>query len=282
MVETLHTLAEKYETRDFIVGDPSWFMHQVEKEADKELIAFIASALSYGSRKQFLPKIQLLLDDISHYYAETTNYKDMAMTKLWLIDERYKYLLNDSSQSFYRLYSHSTFRKFLDVLREMVIQYGSIKDFLIAKNNITEGKKISGLDAIKNITLWFYDNGSIGVIPKDTASSCKRVCMFLRWMVRKGSPVDIGIWSDIISQESLIIPMDTHVVQEAIKMKLITSRSTSMSNALKLTQELKKVFPDDPTKGDFALFGLGVDEELRRVDENNRINSSTELKLSQD
>jgi uncharacterized protein (TIGR02757 family) len=83
--------------------------------------------------------------------------------------------------------------------------------------------------------------------------------MFLRWMVRDDSPVDLGLWKDIIDKRTLIIPMDTHVMQEANKLGLINSKTASMSSAMKLTAKLKEVFPDDPLKGDFALFGVGVD-----------------------
>ena len=61
-MERLKELAEKYETKDFLNGDPSWFMHQVEGKLNQETFAFIASCLSYGSRKQFFPKIQYILD----------------------------------------------------------------------------------------------------------------------------------------------------------------------------------------------------------------------------
>ena len=84
--------------------------------------------------------------------------------------------------------------------------------------------------------------------------------MFLRWMVRDNSPVDLGLWSDLIDKSTLIIPMDTHVLQEAERLGLITSKCTSMSAAMKLSQKLSEIWPDDPTKGDFALFGLGVDK----------------------
>ena len=113
---------------------------------------------------------------------------------------------------------------------------------------------------IKAITNWFSNYKENKLIPKDTVSACKRICMFLRWMVRDNSPVDLGIWSDFIDKRTLIIPMDTHVVNEAIALKLIDSLSTSMSNAIKLTKRLSKTFPDDPLKGDFALFGYGVNK----------------------
>ena len=60
--EILKALAERYETADFIVGDPSWWMHQVSGAANQEATAFVASALSYGSRSQFMPRIGQLLE----------------------------------------------------------------------------------------------------------------------------------------------------------------------------------------------------------------------------
>jgi uncharacterized protein (TIGR02757 family) len=83
-------------------------------------------------------------------------------------------------------------------------------------------------------------------------------------MVRDGSEVDLGLWSDIIDKRTLIIPMDTHVVHVALRLGLITSRSTSMANALRLSAVLRRVFPDDPLKGDFALFGTGIEAALSR------------------
>lgn len=238
----LKFLASKYERKEFLDGDPSWFMHQVEGDANKELLAFIASAISYGSRKQFLPKIQFILDA-----SKGEPYQ-------WIVLGEYREYFPDDNTCFYRLYSNSTFLYFLDALAQLVRDYGSIKQFL--QEHMTGSEAI---EAIELITRWFAEHNSIGVIPKNTCSSCKRVCMFLRWMVRDDSPVDLGLWSDIIDKSTLIIPMDTHVVQEANKLGLLNTKSTSMNTAIKLTKKLKETFPDDPTKGDFALFGMGVD-----------------------
>ena len=106
----------------------------------------------------------------------------------------------------------------------------------------------------------FAAYGASKVVPKNTASACKRVCMFLRWMVRGGSPVDLGLWADIIDRRTLVMPLDTHVVQEARRMGLLTGGTASMAAARRLTDAMLRIFPDDPLRGDFALFGLGVDE----------------------
>ncbi len=83
--------------------------------------------------------------------------------------------------------------------------------------------------------------------------------MFLRWMVRRDSPVDLGLWK-WADPASLLIPLDTHVMQEAAKLGLIPPASTaSRKTAELLTAALNEAFPGDPCRGDFALFGLGVD-----------------------
>lgn len=240
--DTLITLAERYETRDFIVGDPSWWMHQVSGALNQEATAFVASVLSYGSRAQFMPKTGLLLD-----YAEG----DMDS---WLRTGAYadRFAAGDK-QCFYRLYNNDTMRRFFDAYRDMLTQHGSMGEFIS-----TLHAPVTALQALEAICQWFSSHGVSVVVPKDTTSACKRVCMFLRWMVRDGSPVDLGLWKDFIDKRTLIIPLDTHVVSEAMKLGLLSSRCASMSAALRLTDAMREAFPDDPLRGDFALFGYGV------------------------
>ena len=89
--------------------------------------------------------------------------------------------------------------------------------------------------------------------------------MMLRWLVRKDSPVDLGIWT-WFSQENLLMPLDTHVMSESYKLNLLLKtpsgkeKSASLKTAIILTEVMKEVFPLDPVRADFALFGLGVDE----------------------
>ncbi len=233
----LRELAEKYETPGFLKGDPSWFMHQVSGAANQEATAFVAQSLSYGSRAQFLPKIQWLLDRAGG---------DM---EAWIRTGAFKAdLPKDSTSCYYRLYTVGAMYDFLETYRRLLQEYGSIGKF------VGNG---SGLDAVKAITNWFGDTQPV---PKDAASACKRVCMFLRWMVRDNSPVDLGLWASRIDKRTLIMPMDTHVLQQSVRLGLLSSKTTSMSAALRLTERLARIFPDDPLKGDFALFGEGVNK----------------------
>ena len=240
LVEYLNLLAEKYENETFLKDDPSWFMHQVEGWNNQETMAFIASCFSYGSRKQFFPKIQLFLQ-----WSGGDIYR-------WVRNGDFIQVISDEDKSFYRLQTCHNVLAMMSRLQELLLQYGSISAYIKPKASDT----ISSIDAICE---WFRHSDNGALVPANAISACKRVCMFLRWMVRDSSPVDLGLWSDFIDKRTLIMPLDTHVVQEAIKLGLLTSKSASMSNAMKLSQKMKEIFPDDPLKGDFALFGLGVD-----------------------
>ncbi|MGN0281691.1 MAG: TIGR02757 family protein [Prevotella sp.] len=240
-IDKLRLYADRYETRDFINGDPSWFMHQVKGRANQEAMAFVAQAISYGSRKQFMPKIQRLLDESGGEMAR------------WIAEGAFNDIVPRDESCFYRLYNNDMFNRFLSAMRSMIREYGTIGDFI--RQNSTDT-----LSAISALTTFFSNNDSNGIIPMNEKSSCKRLCMFMRWMVRHSSPVDLGHWSDFIDRRTLIMPMDVHVVRQSVNFGLLRSSTASMSSARRLTNTMLQVFPDDPLKGDFALFGLGVNE----------------------
>lgn len=246
----LLSLANKYEVPDFLNGDPSWFMHQVIGERNQETIAFIASCLSYGSRNVFMPRIQYLLDCSRNEPYE------------WIKSGKYKLDIPNDDTCFYRLYTNAMMYNLFNALQAMYEMYGDMKTFIrfhTGHNN--NNYQLEAIEAIEAICHYFQEQEAVGIVPKNASSSCKRVCMFLRWMVRTDSPIDLGIWSDLISLRSLIMPLDTHVIQQSLQLGLITSKTTSMSVARKLTDKLLEIFPDDPLKADFALFGYGVNQK---------------------
>lgn len=242
----LRDLAARYETADFIEGDPVRFAHLAKGGGNLETTAFVASALSYGSRKQFLPKIGEIVS--------------MAGGDVWDWVRNGGYMASfrpDDGSSFYRLFSHAQMRRFLDALQALLLGHGTIGGYLQGRG------ATDGPGAVKALCEAFGNGAAAPVVPKDATSACKRLCLFLRWMARDGSPVDFGMWSGWFDKRTLIIPLDVHVVRQARKLGLVGNASPSMRTALALTARLREVFPDDPLKGDFALYGLGIDESSR-------------------
>jgi uncharacterized protein (TIGR02757 family) len=249
----LRRLAARYETADFLNGDPSWFMHQVEGDAIREAMAFVASCLSFGSRRQFLPKIQCLLDSAD------------GDVDGWIRCGGFKRKFAcGCSDCFYRFFTHGNMHGFLCAYRILLDEYGTLGEY-VKREAAGDGRA-----AVEAICRYFASAGVDAVIPKSAQSACKRVCMFLRWMVRSGSPVDLGLWADSIDRRTLVMPLDTHVIQQSVRLGLMQSATSSMSAARRLTDVLGEVFPDDPLKGDFALFGYGVNAKSRSALDNDR------------
>jgi len=242
--EYLKSLAEKYENADFLLSDPSKYLRRYEKLSDREVCAFTAAMLSFGNRKIFLPKIEKLCELAGSSFAA------------WILKGDYRKDLlpeyGNPEEKFYRFYSYKDMYDFFDELRQILTISGSFGTFL--RQSIEYGYTEMPLDIM--ISQCFPNSK---IVSKGKNSANKRIHMFLRWMVRRNSPVDLGIWT-FVKPADLIIPMDTHVLSQSIKLGLLPENAKAdRKNAVLLTARLKEIWPDDPCKGDFALFGLGVD-----------------------
>lgn len=238
----LRELADRYETEDFLADDPSLMMHLVSGQENQEDTAFLTSCISYGQRSQFMPRARKF---ISWSGGEVHQ---------WLLDGAYRDDIPSDSGCFYRLYTNADMLRLIDRYRALLREHGTLGNFI-------SSHACDGLSAVSAVCQWFTSLPAPHIVPKNTSSACKRVCMFLRWMVRSGSPVDLGLWHDIIDRATLIMPLDTHVVRQSMELGLLTSASTSMSAARKLTSLMAEVFTGDPTRADFALFGLGINKD---------------------
>jgi len=244
--ELLHHYAEVYETPAFLEGDPSGIMHEVEGRENREAAAFVTACLSYGSRPLFLARVREILalsgGDVDGWiragaFAESFPAGD--------------------GRCFYRLDTVGCMHAFFEAYRTLLQEHGSLGEYVA-------GRAKTGPEATQALCDWFRDREVGHLVPRDTASACKRLCMFLRWMVRDGSPVDLGLWAPFIDRRTLIIPLDTHVLRQAAALGLLPRTAPSMRTAVRLTERLREFFPDDPLRGDFALFGYGVNHKTRR------------------
>lgn len=251
MIEKLRALADKYETKEFIVGDPSSFMHRYGDAREKETAAFIAANLAFGRREQILSHVEKIL-------AETG-----SSPSGWITGGGYKEFFGESGKSFYRTYTNGAMVLFFGTLGKILSEEETPGEFFRKKWE-SSGKN----GHLHEIIASEFPEGCT-LVPHTKESAAKKLNMMLRWFVRTDSPVDIGTWK-WFDRKNLLMPLDTHVMQESTRLSLIKParsgkvRAATLATAEELTETLREAFPDDPVRGDFALFGLGVDEEKKR------------------
>lgn len=264
----LRELADKYEVASFCDEDPSQFLRWYDPAAgrgtvaDVEVASFIAAMLAFGNRKQFIPKIREILQ---------TSDRSLGSISKWLCAGAYKKDFPCGEKKFYRFYSYDDMQVFFGELAGILKKAKSLGEYFKSRVGGVAGVSPAGKGSeqrsasvgegfplLADIVAKSFPKSAI--VPKGKASANKRVHMFLRWMVRQDSQVDLGLWK-WADQSVLLIPLDVHVMQEAAKLGLIPEKATaSRKTAELLTSALNEAFPGDPCRGDFALFGLGVDK----------------------
>ncbi len=236
----LDKLAQKYETQSFIKDDPILFIHKFKTKKDIELAGFIASLLAYGSRKQFIKKLDQLFEIAQN---EPLNF----------IQNFEAGLIGDFN---YRFGKPNDFIAIFEILKELYNTTDGLEELF--EHGYKQNKMF------KIVVDYFYaragENAKQGfyhMIPNPhNGGAMKRMCMYLRWMVRK-SAVDVGIWK-FMKPSELYIPLDVHVGRISREMGLLTRNANDFKAVIELTENLKKFCPEDPIKYDFALFGYGV------------------------
>ena len=242
----LRALAQKYETQQFLMGDPSTFMHRYSDKRDIEIVALIAGLLAFGRRDAILAHIEQALAAIG----------DESPAE-WILAGNYRDAFPDCGKSFYRIFSFKNMRCLFDSLRTILLEHQSLgqclkRDYKIGKCQCRPGR-------LAAVLADYFPTCCSPLISLGKNSASKRLNLFLRWMVRTGSPVDLGLWTWYPPTE-LIMPLDIHVMQTAIHFKLLPATARpDLKTAILLTEIMKTIFPYDPLKGDFALFGYGVD-----------------------
>lgn len=248
----LRQLATLYETESFVVSDPVKFPHRfmgkTYKKQDVEVAGFIAAWMSYGNRKAFCNKIDVLLREMFRLVGSP--YKFIMRNGVTLMRE-----LHDDKENLYRFYSYGDF---YDLCENLFLLYQKYETMEVAVQECDYPAEYP----VERLVHVFYESSTrikgVNGIPSNCESACKRLNMFLRWMVRKNSPVDLGVWTSI-HPNKLLIPLDVHVARVSRQLGLVRRRSNDFRTILQLTHELSQAFPNDPCRGDFALFGWGVE-----------------------
>lgn len=258
MIEYLKDFLEErylfYNQPQFIEEDPVFIPHRFSNKKDIEIAGFFAAVLAWGLRKTILNKCKELLEHMDN--------------------APYDFVLHHSENDLRNLISfkHRTFNAtdllyFIHFLKKHYLKHDSLEEAFFPDHCLSE-KTFSMEKCLQHFHNCFFNSD---IAPERTrkhistpasGSACKRLNMFLRWMVRKDKiNVDFGIWNKI-RPSHLICPMDIHVFRVASKLHLLERNQPDWKAAWELTLNLKKFDPDDPVKYDYALFGLGVIEKF--------------------
>lgn len=248
----LDAKVEEYNQPDFITLDPISIPHKFSKKQDIEISGFIAAVLAWGQRKTIINKcleLFAMMDNAPHDFMLHHTENDL------------KPFLN---------FKHRTFND-IDTLYFIGFFTWYYRNYESLELAFLQGFS-DDVDVMEKLLSNFHDFFfQLPEAPQRTRkhiatpkrkAACKRINMFLRWMVRHDDKgVDFGIWKTI-QPSQLICPCDLHVDRVGRKLGLITRKQTDWITAIELTEKLRDFDPVDPVKYDFALFGLGVEEKF--------------------
>lgn len=241
----------EYNSPSFIENDPISVPHRFKKMQDIEIAAFFSATIAWGNRKSIITsanKLMMLMDNAPHDFILHHQDKDLKR----LLD--FKHRTFNATDTLY----------FVEFLKQHYSKYESLESaFLKSEIRNSQTETLSGFH-----NYFFSLEDSPHRTRKHIAtpvrgSTCKRMNMFLRWMVRKDkNGVDFGLWKKI-KPSQLLIPLDVHVDRTARKLGLIKRKQTDWKTVLELTENLKTFDPKDPVKYDFALFGISVLDKMQ-------------------
>jgi uncharacterized protein (TIGR02757 family) len=246
----LDSKVEQFNRPDFIELDPISIPHQYKRKQDIEIAGLLTAVLAWGQRVTVINKSKELLSLMDNSPHDFLLHHKLADLKPF---EKFKHRTFNATDALY----------FVEALKVIYQKHATMEEaFLVSASEPHVG------DGLINFHHLFF---SLDDFPQRTKkhistperkSACKRINMYLRWMVRNDKKgVDFGLWKKI-SPSQLICPLDLHVERVARKLKLIKRKQVDWETALELTSNLKLLDPNDPVKYDFALFGLGIVEKF--------------------
>ena len=251
----LDECVERFEKPDFIADDPIGIPHRFTKQEDIEIMAFWSSMLAWGQRKTIINsanRLVELMDGAPHDFILNHKERDRAPF------ESFKHRTFQALDTLY----------FLEFFQQYYKKNSSLETAF--SRHLT-----SDCVTIEKALIGFHnDFFSLEDAPQRTrkhiatperGSTCKRLNMFLRWMVRSNEKgVDFGLWKNI-STSQLLMPLDVHVERVARKFSMLEREKTDWKTVLELTENLRNFDPNDPVKYDFALFGIGILEKNNTI-----------------
>ncbi|MBN1130992.1 MAG: TIGR02757 family protein [Chitinispirillaceae bacterium] len=253
--ETLKSFLEEqyrtYHRPEYLRMDPLCCLERTRPAADLEIASLLAAMLSYGRAETIISSVSDLLQRIG---PQTVKF--CSVTPLQEKIRRFAGFRH-------RFTTGTDIAAVLHAAGRLLRSHGSLEDLFIDGMDATETTVKNALDRfsirLKQAARPFAHGRNIGFLlssPSD-GSACKRMNMFLRWMVRPADGIDFGIWKKV-SPSLLVIPVDTHVARIARDLRLTKRRTADWTMAEEITARLRSLNPFDPVKYDFSLCRTGM------------------------
>lgn len=250
----LEALYEKYNRFELIEPDPLQFVYRYSRPDDMEIVGLLASVLAYGRVQQIEKSVSNLLGRMGKSPHEfTLNFRPGDRKRL--ADFKHRFTSGDAISDL------------IESLHDALTEFGSIEACFIAGCNQDDDNILDALSVFCRRLLGTHRQHSGAVsqglmyLLTDPAnkSACKRLNMFLRWMVRDDD-VDSGLWKSI-DKAKLIVPVDTHMARLCKILGLYERKTVNLNTAVEITGRFAEIEPADPVKYDFALSRIGIVED---------------------
>jgi uncharacterized protein (TIGR02757 family) len=248
----LENLVKRYNVPNFIEKDPISVPHRFTKKQDIEIIGFWISMLAWGQRVTIINSANSILERMDNApYDFIINHLEQDRTRF--LD--FKHRTFQATDTLYFLEFFQNYYKDNTSLETAFSKH-------LTKEDETTEKALIGFHNTFFDHPYAPDRTRKHVSTPVRGSTCKRLNMFLRWMVRNDDAgVDFGLWQQI-KPAQLLMPLDVHVDRVARQLGLVTRDKSDWKTVLELTETLRGFDPEDPVKYDFALFGSAVSEDL--------------------
>lgn len=244
----LEHLYQRYNRPEYIHPDPVEFLYFYKNIKDREIVGLIASSLAYGRVKQILKSVSCVLDRMK------------PSPYLFLMDSKQTFIRNVFKGFRHRFANGDHLSALLQGIRNVIDQYGSLNGCFVHGISGDDGTVVSALNFFATaLTAGNCKPGHLIALP-EKGSACKRMNLFLRWMVRKDS-VDPGGWHGV-PESKLIIPLDTHMHRISLKLGFTVRQQANMRTAIEITTNFRNIVPHDPVKYDFVLTRFGIRDDL--------------------
>ena len=249
--EYLDELYHKYNHREYISPDPLEFVWLYDDPLEREIVGLIASALAYGRVAQIKKSVSGVLEKMGP--SPRAFIEDASGDLLLQVFEGFKHRFTTAFE----------LADFILGIRQVIFLHGSLERCFTSLLESTHDSTIHALGGFVQELRTHFPDGYNSLLPHpEKKSACKRLHLFLRWMVRHDN-VDPGVW-DGVSPSLLIVPLDTHMYSICSGLNMTCRAAADIKTAEEITARFRDIIPGDPVKYDFSMTRLGIRPDAER------------------